>query len=88
MDVVLKEEDGLTVLDFKTDLVEKKSLNSKLEHYKPQARVYSDAIKTIFGKPPEEVMFFFLHLMQPVSVIGQPPANGPCVIRRIIVTCV
>ena len=68
MDMVLKEEDGLTVLDFKTDLVQKKSLNSKLEHYTPQVRVYSDAIKTIFGKPPKEVIFFFLHLMQPVSV--------------------
>jgi len=68
MDVVLREEGGLTVLDFKTDLVEKDNLNSKLEHYKPQAQVYSDAIKTIFGKPPKEVIFFFLHLMKPVSV--------------------
>jgi ATP-dependent exoDNAse (exonuclease V) beta subunit len=68
MDVVLKEGDGLTVLDFKTDLVEKDGLKSKLEHYKPQARVYSDAIKTIFGQPPEEVIFFFLHLIEPVSV--------------------
>jgi ATP-dependent exoDNAse (exonuclease V) beta subunit len=48
--------------------VEKDSLNSKIEHYKPQARVYSDAIKTIFGKPPKEVILFFLHLMEPVLV--------------------
>jgi ATP-dependent helicase/nuclease subunit A len=68
MDVVLKEEDGLTVLDFKTDLVDKKNFGSKLEHYRPQAQVYSDAIKAIFGKPPKEVIFFFLHLMEPVSV--------------------
>ena len=61
---------GLTVLDFKTDLIEKKNLDSKLEHYKPQAQVYSDAIRTIFGKPPKEVIFFFLHLMEAVSVIG------------------
>jgi len=68
MDVVLKEEDGLTVLDFKTDLVEKNDLNSKIEHYKPQAKVYSDAIRTIFGKPPKEVILFFLHFMEPVSM--------------------
>jgi ATP-dependent exoDNAse (exonuclease V) beta subunit len=43
-------------LDFKTDLVEKDNLNLKIEHYKPQAQVYSDAIKTIFGKPPKEVI--------------------------------
>jgi len=48
--------------------VKKDDLNSKIEHYKPQAQVYSDAIKTIFGKPPKEVILFFLHLMEPVSV--------------------
>ena len=68
MDVVFKEGDGLVVLDFKTDLIKKDDLNSKIEHYKPQAQVYSDAIKTIFGKQPKEVILFFLHLMEPVSV--------------------
>ncbi len=67
MDVVFKEGDGLVVLDFKTDLVEKDKLSSKIEHYKPQAKVYSDAIETIFGQPPKEVVLFFLHLMEPVS---------------------
>lgn len=66
MDVVFKEEDGLVFLDFKTDSVKKEDLNSKIEHYKPQVRVYSDAIKTIFGQPPKEVILFFLHLMEPV----------------------
>jgi ATP-dependent exoDNAse (exonuclease V) beta subunit len=68
MDVVFKEGDGLVVLDFKTDLLEKDNLNSKIEHYKPQAKVYSDAIRTIFGQPPKEVILFFLHLMEPVLV--------------------
>jgi ATP-dependent helicase/nuclease subunit A len=68
MDVVFKEGDGLVVLDFKTDLVGKDDLNLKVDHYKPQARVYSDAIKTIFGLAPKEVILFFLHLMEPVSV--------------------
>ena len=48
--------------------VKKNDLNSKIEHYKPQAKVYSDAIRTIFGKPPKEVILFFLHLMEPVSI--------------------
>jgi len=63
-----KRTNNLVVLDFKTDLVEKDNLNSKIEHYKPQAKVYSDAIRTIFGKPPTEVILFFLHLMEPVSI--------------------
>jgi ATP-dependent exoDNAse (exonuclease V) beta subunit len=68
MDVVFKEKDGLVVLDFKTDLVKKDELSSRIEHYKPQVKVYSDAIRTIFGKPPKEVILFFLHLMEPVSM--------------------
>ena len=68
MDVVFRENDGLVVLDFKTDLVKKDDLNPRIEHYKPQAQVYSDVIKIIFGKPPREVILFFLHLMEPVSV--------------------
>ena len=68
MDVVFREGDGLVILDFKTDLVTKDDLNSKVEHYRPQAQVYSDAIKTIFGHPPKEVVFVFLHLMELVSL--------------------
>lgn len=68
MDVVFKEGEDLVVLDFKTDLVKKEDLNSKTEHYKPQAQIYSDAVKMIFGKPPKEVILFFLYLMEPVSV--------------------
>jgi len=55
-------------LDFKTDEVERKDLDSRIEHYKPQVDVYSDAIKTIFGVPPKEIILFFLHLMEPVSL--------------------
>jgi ATP-dependent exoDNAse (exonuclease V) beta subunit len=68
MDVVFKEEEGLVVLDFKTDKLERSDLNPRIEHYQPQAKVYSDAIRTIFGKPPKEVILFFLHLMEPVLI--------------------
>ncbi len=68
MDVVFKEDGGLVVLDFKTDLLEKENLGSRVGHYRPQVEIYSDAIQTIFGKPPKEVILFFLHLMEPVSI--------------------
>jgi ATP-dependent exoDNAse (exonuclease V) beta subunit len=64
----LREGDGLVVLDFKTDKLERSDLNPRIEHYQTQAKVYSDAIRTIFGKPPKEVILFFLHIMEPVSV--------------------
>jgi len=33
-----------------------------------QAKVYSDAIRTIFGKFPKEIILFFLHIMETVSI--------------------
>jgi ATP-dependent exoDNAse (exonuclease V) beta subunit len=68
MDVVFQEGDDLVVLDFKTDLVKQGDLDGYIEHYKPQVRVYSNAIQAIFGKPPKEVILFFLHLMKPMYV--------------------
>jgi len=69
MDVVFREGDGLVVLDFKTDRVNQEDLNSRVEHYRPQVKVYSDAIRTIFSQPPKEVVLFFLHLMEPFSIM-------------------
>ncbi|MGQ9646273.1 MAG: UvrD-helicase domain-containing protein [Thermodesulfobacteriota bacterium] len=71
IDVVFREGNDLVVLDFKTDLVKKEDLSSKIEHYQPQVRIYSDAIQNIFGKPPKEVILFFLHLMEPVSITSR-----------------
>lgn len=68
MDVVFREGDGLVVLDFKTDLVKREDLHSKKKHYQPQANVYSNAVRAIFGQRPKEVVLFFLHLMEPVSI--------------------
>lgn len=68
IDLVFKEGNELVALDFKTDLVEPKGLDSKVEHYRPQVKVYADAIRNIFGIPPKEVLLFFLHLMETISV--------------------
>jgi len=43
--VTSKGEDGLVVLDSRTDKVEQGDLNPRIEHYKPQLKAYSDAIK-------------------------------------------
>lgn len=69
MDLVFKEGGDLVVLDFKTDLVEPEDLDSKIEHYRPQVEVYAEAIRNLFGAPPKEVILYFLHLMEPRSVV-------------------
>lgn len=69
IDLVFKEKDGLVVLDFKTDSVQQEDLNSRRLHYQPQVEVYSEALRTIFGQRPKEVILFFLHLMKPISMV-------------------
>lgn len=68
MDVVFREGEDWVVLDFKTDPIDQKELEARVKHYQPQVRLYSEAIKNIFGKPPKEVILFFLHPMKPVSL--------------------
>jgi len=68
MDVVFKEGEDWVVLDFKTDQIDQEELETKVKQYTPQVRIYSEAIKNIFGKPPKEVILFFLHRMEAVSL--------------------
>ncbi len=47
-----------------------KNIYERFVWFDHQVRVkkYPNANKIIFGKPPKEVILFFLHLMEPVSV--------------------
>ncbi|MCX8118163.1 MAG: UvrD-helicase domain-containing protein [Desulfobacterota bacterium] len=80
MDLLFREGDDLVVLDFKTDLVNPEGLDSKVDHYRPQVEVYAEAVQRIFGRPPKEVILFFLHPMVPFSLapegIVRPPGPG------------
>ena len=47
-----------------------KNIYERFVWFDHQVRVkeYPNANKIIFGKPPKEVILFFLHLMEPVSL--------------------
>ena len=68
MDLVFKEGDGLFVVDFKTDSVNKNNLQEKIEHYRPQLNIYSDAIETIFNKKAGGVYLFFVRAVKVASL--------------------
>jgi len=38
-----------------------------------RAKKFPNAIKTVFGQPPKEIILFFLHLMEPVSLNSPLP---------------
>ena len=59
VDCCLMEEDGMTVLDFKTDRVEPGREGDWAAAYGPQVRTYGKALTRIFRKPVKRLYLYF-----------------------------
>ncbi len=54
VDCFVEEDDGITIVDFKTDR------QPRPEHYRLQLEVYAEALSRIFGKPvKKKILYFF-----------------------------
>ncbi len=62
VDCALVEDDGITVIDFKTDRVTEETVLSRAERYRPQVEAYGDALSRIFGKPVKRSCLYFFQL--------------------------
>ncbi|MBQ9839149.1 MAG: helicase-exonuclease AddAB subunit AddA [Oscillospiraceae bacterium] len=62
VDCVLLEEDGITVVDFKTDRVTEASLSEKTVMYTPQINAYAEALERIFRLPVKRKCLYFFQL--------------------------
>lgn len=59
-DCCLVEDDGICIIDFKTDRIEKGGEAERGEHYRPQIEAYSRALSRIFSLPVKErILYFF-----------------------------
>lgn len=74
MDVLFEEEGRLGIVDFKTDRVPKSRLAERVALYGAQMETYRRAVTMACGKPPGEVILFFLHPMEAILV---PPDGSP-----------
>jgi len=60
VDCALLEEDGITVIDFKTDRVTEQTVSQAVERYRPQVEAYAHALSRIFEKKvPRKLLYFF-----------------------------
>ena len=59
VDCALIEDDGITVVDFKTDRVTEETMLERAEHYAPQIRTYAEALARIYEKPVKEAVLYF-----------------------------
>ena len=60
IDLLFEEEDGLVVVDYKTDSIAAKETADTAERYQIQGGAYALALQQVTGKPVKEVVFLFL----------------------------
>ena len=69
VDCAMVEEDGITILDFKTDHVTAFTIGDKVKHYAPQVSTYAAALEKIFNKPVKAAYLYFFKLSQLEKVL-------------------
>ena len=62
VDLVLLEDDGITIVDFKTDYVTEESVQDAIVKYCEQVRAYAYAMERIFDKPVRAAFLYFFRL--------------------------
>ncbi|MCQ2416345.1 MAG: helicase-exonuclease AddAB subunit AddA [Oscillospiraceae bacterium] len=67
MDLVFEEEDGIVLVDYKTDYVEK--AEDLLEKYTEQIRLYAEALRLLMDKPVKECCLYSVPKKKIVQVI-------------------
>jgi ATP-dependent exoDNAse (exonuclease V) beta subunit len=61
IDLLLRTEDGLVIVDYKTDAVgEGSDLEAKVARYRPQLAAYAAAVETAVGEPVARAVLLFL----------------------------
>lgn len=61
VDCCFREDDGLILLDYKTDRVTPEQVPARAEHYRGQLRAYAGALERIFRLPVRRSVLWFLH---------------------------
>ena len=59
-DLIIEEDDGYRVVDFKTDAVSEGEVEERAEHYRLQGACYALCLSEIIGEPVVQVIFYFL----------------------------
>ena len=68
VDCAILEQDGIIVLDFKTDYVTEATLSETIERYRTQVAVYANALQRIYEMPVKESYLYFFRLKQLIKL--------------------
>lgn len=62
IDCAMVEDDGITIVDFKTDKVTTDTLETAIGRYTPQLTAYATALSRIYGKKIKGAYLYFFHV--------------------------
>lgn len=68
VDCAMIEDDGITVIDFKTDFVTEATLQEKVARYRPQVMTYADALSRIYQKNVKAALLYFFRINRFVAL--------------------
>ena len=68
VDCALIGQDGLTIIDFKTDRVTESTVDAAAERYRPQVETYAEALSRIYEMPVKAKKLYFFRLKRFVDV--------------------
>ena len=68
VDCAILEDDGITVIDFKTDKISESRLEAAIENYQYQVRAYADALTRIYQKPIKRICLYFFQLNRCIEI--------------------
>ena len=68
VDCAIIEDDGIILIDFKTDYVTAETLPKVVQRYTPQLQAYESALSRIYQKPVKKAMLYFFHMDSFVEV--------------------
>jgi ATP-dependent helicase/nuclease subunit A len=68
LDALLEADDGLVVIDYKTDRVNRETIDARADFYREQMESYSEAIRAISGREVSGVFLVFLAAQQIKSI--------------------
>lgn len=69
VDCAIVEDDGLSIIDFKTDFVTEQTLSDVVKRYEQQVQVYAYAMQRIYQLPVKHAKLYFFRLRKLVSVL-------------------
>jgi ATP-dependent helicase/nuclease subunit A len=81
-DLVIEHEDGIEIVDWKTDRVPGDAVSARLENYKTQAGLYVLGLQNATGRPVTRVTYVFVSPNREAS-IGEPPALAAAALQRL-----